>query len=278
LFNDFILPQNLLQANMPSQAWLYLVFLVFCTANTTNQSFFFSALLLFLLARVGLTNRMAAAQSALGLDIQGKLRGKTVFVTGGTGFVGKVLIEKILRSTEVERIFVLARAAKDKTAQQRVTTEVFTSPCFDRLRRECADYEGMIQRRIYAVSGDLLKEGLGLSEVDRQRVQDETQVFIHCAASVEFNLPLYSALQQNLVGTSRVFDLAAGARRIESFLHVSTAYVNCNQEGATIIEEKIYPQSFQPLELIQSLQEMSEEKVNSLQVCFAGSCCFIPTF
>lgn len=44
--------------------------------------------------------------------------GKTVFVTGGFGFVGKLLIEKLLRC-EVKKIFMLARPKKGKTIEER---------------------------------------------------------------------------------------------------------------------------------------------------------------
>ena len=34
---------------------------------------------------------------------------KTVFITGATGFMGKVLVEKLLRSTKVRKIYLLIR-------------------------------------------------------------------------------------------------------------------------------------------------------------------------
>jgi len=43
-----------------------------------------------------------------------------IFITGGTGFVGKSLIEKLLRSTPVERIFVLIRPKNGKTTEERM--------------------------------------------------------------------------------------------------------------------------------------------------------------
>ncbi|EDS32177.1 conserved hypothetical protein [Culex quinquefasciatus] len=47
--------------------------------------------------------------------------GADVFLTGGTGFMGKVLIEKLLRSCpDVGRIFVLMRSKRGKTPQTRV--------------------------------------------------------------------------------------------------------------------------------------------------------------
>lgn len=40
-------------------------------------------------------------------------KGRSVFITGATGFMGKVLVEKLLRSCpEVERLYVLMRPSK----------------------------------------------------------------------------------------------------------------------------------------------------------------------
>lgn len=47
--------------------------------------------------------------------------GKSVFVTGGTGFIGKVLIEKLLRSCpDITNVYVLIRPKKDKSVQERI--------------------------------------------------------------------------------------------------------------------------------------------------------------
>jgi thioester reductase-like protein len=48
-------------------------------------------------------------------------RGQNVFVTGATGFMGKVLLEKILRSCpDVGNIYILMRPKKGKTPSERV--------------------------------------------------------------------------------------------------------------------------------------------------------------
>lgn len=48
-------------------------------------------------------------------------RDKDVFVTGATGLIGKVLIEKLLRSCpDVRRVFVLLREKKSKDIEQRL--------------------------------------------------------------------------------------------------------------------------------------------------------------
>ena len=53
---------------------------------------------------------------------------RTVFITGGSGFLGKVLLEKILRKCpEVKTIYLLLRMKKGKSPQQRIV-DLFTSP------------------------------------------------------------------------------------------------------------------------------------------------------
>lgn len=48
--------------------------------------------------------------------------GKSVLITGATGFMGKVLVEKLLRSCpEVKAIYILVRPKAGQSMQQRVS-------------------------------------------------------------------------------------------------------------------------------------------------------------
>lgn len=48
-------------------------------------------------------------------------KGRSVLITGFTGFLGKVVVEKLIRSCpDVESIYVLVRPLKGKDSNQRV--------------------------------------------------------------------------------------------------------------------------------------------------------------
>ncbi len=53
-------------------------------------------------------------------------KNKSIFITGATGFLGKVLIEKLLRTCyDVNKIYVLVRSKKGLTPMQRLN-EIFS--------------------------------------------------------------------------------------------------------------------------------------------------------
>lgn len=63
-------------------------------------------------------------------DIAEFFTGKNVFVTGGTGFLGNLIIEKLLRACNINKIYVLIRAKKGKDPEKRFE-EIFAGPVSD---------------------------------------------------------------------------------------------------------------------------------------------------
>lgn len=59
-------------------------------------------------------------EGTIGSPIQECFRGRGVLITGGTGFIGKILIDKLIRSVFcIGHIFLLVRGKKGKTPEER---------------------------------------------------------------------------------------------------------------------------------------------------------------
>jgi alcohol-forming fatty acyl-CoA reductase len=82
--------------------------------------------------------------------------------------------------------------------------------------------------KIVPIQGDLIQEGCGLSEEDRQMIIDNVNIIINSAASVSFDDSLHDSINMNYFGSMRMFDIGKSAKNLVAYCHVSTAYVNCN--------------------------------------------------
>lgn len=185
--------------------------------------------------------------------------GKNVLLTGTTGFLGKVMLEKFLRVIpNVGCLYILIRKKKGLNTMERFKKEVLGSRCFDRVRAQNPTFDEYVSKKIRPIAGDLLKDGLGLSPEDYKELTENLHVMINCAASVDFNATLKDAIDINVYGTLRMFDLAKNVRNLESFLHVSTAYVNADKLG--FIEEKVYDLSIDPEKMINEQYNLSPEQ------------------
>lgn len=62
-------------------------------------------------------------------------KGRDIFITGGTGFMGKVLLERFLRCLpDVGTIYMLVRPKKGKNPKLRLE-EIFNSPVSQKARK-----------------------------------------------------------------------------------------------------------------------------------------------
>lgn len=147
-------------------------------------------------------------------------RGKTVFLTGATGLLGRQVVEKLLHCTEVDKIYILMRAKRNKSIVERekeyVQNQLFKFRLCD-----------AALSKISVIAGDISQDGLGISITDRKKLLSEVHVIVHSAATVRFDEPLSVAMNLNVRATQRMMDLAADARQLESFVYVSTAFTHC---------------------------------------------------
>ena len=130
-------------------------------------------------------------------------------MTGVTGFVGKVLLEKFLREVpRIGKIYLLIRNKPKFTLEQRLMNEIFGAKIFVPLFTERPELLKVIKERIIPVSGDLVLGGLGIQPAMRKVLTSEVQVILNSAASINFDDPIREALQINYFGAMRVLDLA----------------------------------------------------------------------
>jgi len=92
--------------------------------------------------------------------------GKTVLITGTTGYLGKSLVEKLLRSLpEVGRVNVAIRPSARRPPRERLEREVLASPCFKTLKAEIGEdaFQKLAAEKLNVVELDLGRDGLGLT-------------------------------------------------------------------------------------------------------------------
>ncbi len=126
-----------------------------------------------------------------------------LLLTGATGFVGRLLLERLL-AREARRVLCLVRCASREEGLRRLGIE--GAP-----------------ERVEVIPGDLSAPRLGLSAEDFTALTSRTEVVVHNAALVNFVYP-YGALRQvNVEGTRTMLELAAAAGA--AFHHVSSVAV-----------------------------------------------------
>ncbi|GMR44860.1 hypothetical protein PMAYCL1PPCAC_15055 [Pristionchus mayeri] len=199
---------------------------------------------------------------------------RTIFITGASGFLGKVLIEKMLYSLPgIRRIYILIRASRGKSGAER--WRAFENlVLFNRVRRDCPDR----LEKIVAVEGDITLPDLGMAEADVTRILDETSMVFHCAATVRFDEPLKRAVELNMKGVSRVISICYRMPKLECFLHCSSCYANADKPGI-LVEEKIYqPPPCDPHKLLETEDVLDDSEFDRIEqeavMAFGNTYCF----
>lgn len=90
--------------------------------------------------------------------LQEFFKDKNILITGTTGFLGKVILYRMLDILPtIGKIYVLIRNKKGSSVIERFKKEIIESPCFDNLRKKHTDFDAFIDRMIVPIAGDLVR-------------------------------------------------------------------------------------------------------------------------
>jgi fatty acyl-CoA reductase len=143
--------------------------------------------------------------------------GKTIFLTGATGSVGLLVVEKLLRSTNVKCIYALVRAADHTAAQSRLES------CWDTHLNYCSN-KMKASKRVIALPGDISKPLMGLNPQDQLRVRQEVTTVIHLASDIGLLKTVSQLAKANLFGLLELAQFATSFRKLDRFVYVSSFF------------------------------------------------------
>ncbi|KWX86083.1 nonribosomal peptide synthetase MxaA [Paenibacillus riograndensis] len=126
---------------------------------------------------------------------------RTIFLTGGTGFIGRQLVEELLK--EEVMIFPLVRS-KSKATRAFQEKGIFN------------------EAAMHFIEGDLTKTDLGLSEEDKDRVLN-TDVIIHAGGQMDIQATTQEATSVFLNGAKHISEFAKRIHQLkglQQFIHV----------------------------------------------------------
>ena len=156
---------------------------------------------------------------------------RSVFITGATGFMGKVLVEKLLRSCpNIKCLYLLVRPSKGKDINSRLDELInnqvsnsfnfrmvsilfyfFYFQIFDLVRADNPD----VFKKLIAIEGDVTKAGLGLSPADTQLIIDNATIIFNLAATIRFDEDLRTAFEMNVKGPRRLMEICRQMKHLE---------------------------------------------------------------
>ena len=150
------------------------------------------------------------------------MKNKVVFLTGATGLVGSYLLKMLIKANY--KIYVLARRKGEKSPVDRVKNilsfwdkDLF----FD-------------QEKVIVLDGDLTKVNFGIDKKYFDKLKEELNEIIHCAALTSYKYQLKDFRTVNVLGTKKILDFALQCKKLGEFKkvnHISTAYICGNFTG-----------------------------------------------
>ncbi|KAK6144209.1 hypothetical protein DH2020_021029 [Rehmannia glutinosa] len=153
------------------------------------------------------------------------LENRSILVTGATGFLAKIFIEKVLRvQPNVKKLYVLLRASDAKSAMLRFNNEVMSKALFRVLKeKHGANLNSFVSEKVRVIPGDITFENLGVKDAGLlEEMWKQVDVVINLAANTNFDERYDVLLGINTLGAKHVLDFSKKCDKLKVLVHVST--------------------------------------------------------
>jgi nucleoside-diphosphate-sugar epimerase len=153
---------------------------------------------------------------------------QTVMLTGSTGSLGNMILELLIASPAIEKIYSLNRSA-DAEKRQKISF----------LERSSANQDFS---KVSFLQSDFSTSYFGLSKDTYNAMLLSVTVFIHSAWTVDFNVSLESFEPVHIAGTRRAIDFALAAKFRPSIFFISSiaSVGNWNtKHGGSLVPETV---------------------------------------
>ena len=146
-----------------------------------------------------------------------------VFLTGGTGFLGQAVLERLLSDHPGTKVTLLIRKKGSTPAEDRLRT-LLKKPVFRVWREKVGEdeVERAVRERLRVV-----ESGLG----PLPPLPSDLDVVIHSASTVSFDPPIDAAFDTNVGGAVGLYEALLASGSDPQVVHVSTCYVGGIRKG-----------------------------------------------
>lgn len=154
-----------------------------------------------------------------------------IFMTGGSGYLGSYVAEKLLREHK-EKIAFLIRAKDEREGIEKLWESL-------QLHMDENEFRSHLQTRIQIFRGDLTGHRFGLNEREWTTLVENTTSMIHCAASLNRKSEKV-CMNVNLRGTLQMIQLARAVQThhcLRRFSFVSTVAVAGERHNEVVQED-----------------------------------------
>jgi len=155
---------------------------------------------------------------------------KTIFLTGGTGFLGSYLLKILL--DRGNKVYALSRELNGVSANLRIEKALG----FWNHNAAMSNFNNLV-----IIEGDITKDGIGIEESILESLAQEVEEIFHCAAETHFNASSEQLKEVNIEGTKKILEFGLGwekTGKLKKINHISSVYV-CGDYGGTFTENDL---------------------------------------